>query len=221
MGSLFALAPLSLALSACLLVPGDDEPPEEPTPPQGSTGSGGGGGGGTGGGGDGGTTPTPTGGTRAFVTKGLYTGALTSYADGATSGTAAADAICQIRATAAGLGGTWVAWLSSSSVDALDRVKGNGPWKLIGGDVAFNNRAQLQTEPNVPLDRDEHGDRLQYVYIWSGTRAGGQRHPDTCTNWTSESGMGRLGMADDTSFSWTDYNSSYCAGERRLLCLEQ
>jgi hypothetical protein len=160
---------------------------------------------------------------RVFVTRGTYTGALASYVE-ARSGLEAADLICQLRAKAADLGGTWVAWLSSSTSDAIERVTDLGPWTMLDGQVAFEDRSQLFGEPLVPLDVDERGEVLEEyalpsVYVWTGTRAGGLRHADTCGDWTVTSGQGHFGRRS-WSFAWTDDGSTSCDRQYRLVCLE-
>lgn len=225
---------LFLSPAACA---GDDLGPE-PGNPHGSgagTGSADGDGGADGdpgtGSGSGETDPGVGGGDssgplRVFATRGTYHGNLLHYVDQASDGLAAADAICQLRADAAELGGTWVAWLSSAEVDAIDRIPGDGPWALPDGTVVFQNRAQLQTEPMVALDRDEFGARLDdcfcgRVYAWTGTRAGGFRHDYTCAGWTSSEDVGRYGeSAQAPTFSWTDHANDRCSDRKRLLCLE-
>jgi hypothetical protein len=178
---------------------------------------------------DGGSQPPdgtqPPGARRVFVTQGSYTGALTSYVTAA-DGLAAGDKICNLRAQAQNLGGTWVAWLSSSSKDAIDRVTSVGPWHRLDGPIAFANRAQLYGEPAVNLDIDEQGDRIYpgggEVAVWTGTKAGGLHHADTCGDWTvaASTAMGRFGV-DSTTFDWTDVLSRYCTTEQRLICFEQ
>jgi hypothetical protein len=167
--------------------------------------------------------PAPASTKRVFVTRGTYSGALTSYLD-APDGLEAADRICELRAKAATLGGTWVAWLSSSQRDAIERVTDLGPWQMLDGQVAFASRAQLYGEPLVPLEYDERGMLLDdyslpNVVVWTGTRAGGLRHPDTCNDWTTTTGDGHYG-ARSASFGWTDDSSERCSSEHRLVCLE-
>src|SRR5947207_2454473 len=50
---------------------------------------------------------------RVFVTSGTWTGDLKTHGGG-TDGLDGANKLCQGAATAAALGGTWVAWLSDS-----------------------------------------------------------------------------------------------------------
>lgn len=157
-----------------------------------------------------------------FVTRGTYSGALTSVM-GLSDGLAAGDAICQQRAKAAGLPGTWVAWLSSSAHDAIDRITAAGPWRLVGTtDVAFENRSQLYAEPLVRLDRDERGERLTTsidAMVWTGTRAGGNRHDYTCNDWSAVTGNGVYGRGALT-FDWTESYWTYCQNQLHLLCFE-
>ena len=165
--------------------------------------------------------PPPAGGKRVFVTRGTYPGALTAVM-GLSDGLAAGDAICQQRAKAAGLTGTWVAWLSSSSKDAIDRITAQGPWRLVGGDVAFQNRSQLYGEPLVRLDRDERGEPLSTAIdamAWTGTRAGGGRHAYTCGDWTSNDGNGVYGHRAVT-FDWTESYWTTCRNALHLICFE-
>lgn len=164
--------------------------------------------------------PPPAGTKRVFVTRGAYTGALTAVM-GIPDGLAAGDAICQQRAKAAGLTGSYVAWLSSSTKDAIDRVTAQGPWQLVGGGVAFENRSQLYGEPLVQIDRDERGQWVSSVetLVWTGTRAGGGRDVDTCANWTTTQGRGRYGR-DSIDFDWTDSWWTYCDRAHHLICFE-
>lgn len=170
---------------------------------------------------DAGETPPEFPSKRIFVTRGTYTGALTAVM-GIADGLAAGDAICQQRAKAAGLPGMWVAWLSSSTRDAIDRVTAQGPWRLVGGEVAFENRSQLHGEPLVRLDRDERGELLSTSIdgmAWTGTRAGGERHAYTCNDWSAVEGNGSYGRRAVT-FDWTESYWTYCRSQLHLLCFE-
>ena len=174
-----------------------------------------------------GTSPSPTTSStlRVFATHGTYTGNLTAYLANAPNGLAAGDMICQLRADSARLGGKWRAWLSSSDLHAIDRVNGNGPWKLVSSETAFANRAQLQTEPSTPINIDEHGELIReyygLVHAWTGTLSGGVRSTDTCGGWTSTTARGLYGHSKEGSFEWTDYSTSDCTAEKRLICLQQ
>ena len=57
---------------------------------------------------------------RVFITS------TTSHGD--FGGLAGADSRCQDRALAVGMGMNWKAWISTTTVNAKDRVLGAGPW---------------------------------------------------------------------------------------------
>ena len=158
----------------------------------------------------------PAPGKRLFVTRGAYPGAIEIDE---LRGVPAADKICNMRAKAAEVGGNWIAWLSTSSTDAIDRVSSLGPWHFVNGPMVFENHAQLYAEPLYALDHDERGDRVYPAQIWTGTYAGGKRATETCDDWTATTHTGRFG-ADATTFAWTDFGFSYCSNPYHLLCIE-
>jgi len=63
---------------------------------------------------------------RVFVTSAGYDGDLAGQS-GTTDGLAGGDALCNLHASAAGLGGIWKAWLSGDEEDAVDRIADVGP----------------------------------------------------------------------------------------------
>ena len=59
-----------------------------------------------------------------------------------------ADAKCQLAADSQLLGGTFKAWISTTSGNAIDRIADVGPWVLVDNATkVFNNKANLQTVP--------------------------------------------------------------------------
>jgi hypothetical protein len=175
-----------------------------------------GGGSATGGGtsGDAGVQPM-----RVFLTSRPFTGDL--------GGVSGGDAKCTLAANAGGLGGTWKAWLSTSTASALSRMADVGPWvqvSYLGTIPTFNNRANLGTTPNAPLRVNEQGDELlSDVLFWTGTDVGGASGVDTCTNWTSSSLSvgGSYGDGAAGSASWTASGLTDCGAALSLLCFEQ
>lgn len=185
---------------------------------------------------DGGIPPD---GKRVFVTSLRYSADLRS-AGGQPTGRASADAICQTLADAAGLGGMFRAWLSTTDVHAIDHILGNGPWYRMDGAVAFPNRATLGTTPLVPISIDEKlGHPDPFYESWTGTALGGYLAPRgsrtsvTCYDWTSTIDSTQVGGVlgvygepsgelDGTGPQWTDYATGYCSPFRRhLYCFEQ
>jgi hypothetical protein len=133
---------------------------------------------------------------------------------------------CQNSADAAGLGGTWVPWLSDAGGDAIDRVRGNGPWNDLNGDVVFANHAQLATQPMNVLHTTELGtDAIYQGYVWTGTLTGGRASGSDCQGWTSnektEAGTtGTVPLLSDPS-EWTDYQLINCGEKYYVYCFEQ
>ena len=159
--------------------------------------------------------PSSSGTKHVFVTRTQYTGAL--------GGLAGADSRCQISADAAGLGGSWKAWLSDSSLAAPSRITGGGPWRLVGSDqLVFASAASLRGYPSNPLDRDEYGKQTTNG-IWTGTLDQGFAASDTCADWTEGdwNAHGVSGFPQMPS-EWTSDGATYgCDIENALLCIEQ
>lgn len=125
-------------------------------------------------------------------------------------GLAGADAYCTALAEGAGIEGkTWRAYLSTSTVDARDRI-GSGPWYNVKGEMIAANVAQLHGDNNLTGETaiDENGDTPAYLImvdgaaqragdslvhdILTGTNEDGTANEATCNNWTD-------GTADSTA----------------------
>lgn len=175
---------------------------------------------------------TPVGQKKVFVTSTVYRGDLLSYMPNATeglgAGVAAGDALCQQVADGAMLEGTWIAWLSAanydSSIHAIDRVQDVGPWYLLNGEKAFNNKANLAGTPLTTLNVDERGQELWNVQrIWTGSKTGGTLWGGyaSCSGWMSSDGEGMTGNLGYSDTNWITDSSEYCYSEHHLLCLQQ
>jgi hypothetical protein len=131
-------------------------------------------------------------------------------------GLAGADAHCTSLAEAAGIEGkTWRAYLSTSTVDARDRI-GDGPWYNVEGEMIAANVAALHGENNLTGETaiDENGNTPAYLVmvdgaaqragdtlvhdILTGTNEDGTANEATCNNWTdgSADAQAMLGHAD-------------------------
>jgi hypothetical protein len=173
---------------------------------------------------------------RLFITHDHWDGNLKDDAGTAgiyvTTGIAAADVFCNYAANGAGLGGVWVAWLSDSAHDALDRVRDVGPWYRVDGAMVFPNKAALVGNPLVEIDLDEHGDDTELIpdggglanVPWTGTLADGTRSPSTCNDWTSN-GADVHGLAGantaTTNAKWSEGTVPLCNNPYHLYCFEQ
>ena len=161
---------------------------------------------------------------RVFVTSATYTGDI--QREPASPGLESADTYCQLAATAASLGGTWRAFLSTESVDAIDRVAGEGPWVNMLGSTVFPNRAALEVSgPMASMRYDENGDSASTGLVWTGS-SGSKRYLDgyACQGWTSSDLLtyGQIGdLYSSTSTGWVSYDIANCGNAYALLCFEQ
>lgn len=162
-----------------------------------------------------------------FVTSEAYPGDLQMSASETTL--ESADRLCTMHASVAGLGGSWVAWLSSRRGNAVDRLRDLSPWRLPDGQtVAISSVDRLLLHgPDVAIDVDEYGEPLcqDCKTIWTGTNRFGVASGHDCQSWTVRQGyltgtIGRMGVTG-SSIRWTDTGTSYCFHWNRLLCIEQ
>jgi cysteine-rich repeat protein len=158
-------------------------------------------------------------GTRVFVTAGAWNGDL--------GGISGANTKCQVAADSKGLGGAWIAWISTDQSSAADNFKkSNQPYFLLNGVKIANNWADLTngsllaainvTENNTP--------GANTVRVWTGTNnAGGTTGIiSRCDGWT-KTGLwaGRTGRRDRTNGEWTNNSTDNCGGSSHLYCFEQ
>jgi hypothetical protein len=143
-------------------------------------------------------------------------------------GLAGADAYCQSLAGAVGAGGkTWHAYLSTSTVNAKDRI-GNGPWYNAKGGLIARDVAELHGD--VVRDRNQvnkdnaldekgavvsgRGDQPNRHDILTGSQSDGRAWPAgddrTCRNWTSNGeGSATVGHHDRTGGGNTSWNQAH------------
>jgi hypothetical protein len=165
-----------------------------------------------------------------FVTLDDFTGAEVG-------GLAGGDAKCQAAADGVGLNGVYKAWLSTSAATPITRFTLSGePFRLVSnasdsggpGPLVAANFAALTScfaAGNClthGIDRTVDGE-LQPGSdgAWTGTRANGTADSDTCSNWTSATGTGRLGTFGNTDARWTEEFQVPCSQAVPLYCFEQ
>jgi len=164
-------------------------------------------------GGDGGNLIPPGLTNVAFVTS-------RSYAAGTFGGLAGADAICANHAAGAGLAGTYVAWLSSSTGDARVRLGAANGWARPDGVPVASTVAELSAgRLFFPPNRDENGVRVSagLRVITATTTNGGYAADGDCNNFSSTTGTVAYGDPDTTLlFSSWDYMA--CSEPGALYC---
>lgn len=178
---------------------------------------------------------------KVFVTSTTGKGNLNLWTgSGGATGLAAGDNICQARAIAAGLTGTYKAWLSDSTTDAYCHIQGYsakksancgqvelpaaaGPWLRTDGHFFAGNLVDLINNSKIysPARYDESGTLVSESYF-AATNSLGEGLTDNCVNWTdnTSSNYGRYAYMSGTTGYWTDYGSAPCNATLRLLCFQ-
>ncbi|MDQ3339095.1 MAG: hypothetical protein M4D80_28375 [Myxococcota bacterium] len=174
-----------------------------------------------------------TGNKRVFVTD-------TVYAGGLLGGLAGADMKCEARAAAAGLAGTYRAWLSNQTTAAAARLtRSTGAYLLVDGTMVATNWDVL-TSGNLQraINLDPFGaayvapTKCQVVgglmAVWTGTSANGTIPSENlfCGGWDELDGgaigNGLVGNAQASNNKWTASNCALsCTDEAALYCIEQ
>lgn len=150
---------------------------------------------------------------RAFVTS-------TTHVLGALGGLAGADAICNQRAAAAGLDGTYVAWLSSSTATAASRLANASGWVRTDGKPFAKSRGDLLAGRLLyPLELDETGTRLLVPAEDRLLGTGDGSVSSTCGDWASLDGDVMAGLFTRVGRRWTQAGVKGCKTPSRLYCL--
>ncbi len=154
---------------------------------------------------------------RIFATSQLYKGDL--------GGLAGADSKCQALANAAGLAGTWNAWLSTSTVNAKDRITNQKYVRMDHARVAFGIEDLTDNLIANPIGLDENGVQPpENIPVWTGTTGSGVASSDArCNDWTNSdvSVLGRFGITTSKTATWTHFATFNCNTILRLYCFEQ
>jgi hypothetical protein len=164
---------------------------------------------------------------RVFVSSVTYTGDLVTAAKGISAGFSgdglqAADFICQNLANAASLGGTWKAWLSTSTANAQSRIVDKA-YKHVNNTLVANNMADLidGTISNAIRMTETRSLLLPGEAVWTGTTSAGVADVNTCNGWASAAVNGRTGLASSSGTAWTDNAASLCSSLYHIYCFEQ
>jgi hypothetical protein len=167
---------------------------------------------------------------RVFVTSACYLGSL--------EGVGGADAKCQSLADAAGLAGTFTAWLADAHDGPAVRLPhASVPYVLVDTSVIARDWSDLvDGEIWTPVGLDETGSAAANsgdcgVSVWTntstlGTPAISDALEFACYEWTLSlfSRWGLLGNAAETDARWTDGGAlalQRCSSTARLYCFER
>jgi hypothetical protein len=168
-----------------------------------------------------------------FVTSQAWTGDL--------GGISGADSRCQTLAAAAGLNGTFKAWLSDDLGNSPNTRFTRSPaaYVLVNGAVVAKNWSALvgalygnaSTNLTHSISLDERGAQpAAGSLVWTGTMESGTGATGlrTCNNWTSgtNTDTGYFGSWSNFDIGWTSSSTSYytsyqCSTLGALYCFEQ
>jgi len=164
--------------------------------------------------------------------------------NGSMGGLAGADNICQIRATAGGLSGTWKAWLSGGSSTnqfvANRFTQSTTPYARPDFTVIANNWADLiDGTLSAPININEFGQASGASLVWTNSEGSGNAVNSTsgfsCSDWTTTSSFSAIGKPEEFNqstglWSWGSpggclggYGRCYqnCTESYPLYCFEQ
>jgi len=137
----------------------------------------------------------------------------------------AADAVCQARANAANLTGTYLAWIadSASSAPSARFTRSLMPYVLVNGLQVAGNWANLA---DGTLDRALNVTELGATYngpVWTATLGNGNWSAGaTCSGWTAASPVaGGVGVSSETNSAWSFAGSSGCSNAYPFYCVQQ
>jgi hypothetical protein len=154
-----------------------------------------------------------------FITSATFTGNL--------GGLLGADSQCQMLAEAAGLSGTYRAWLSTADTSPSVRfTQAIVPYPRVDGTLIANDYDDL-TDGDITnsITLDENGvDRSSGARLWTGTDSDGSPLGANCSDWTSTDGGGQAENQTATDFRWTaDENTPHvpCRNNQRFYCFQQ
>jgi len=150
--------------------------------------------------------------------------------DGNLGGLTGADSKCQARASAAGLSGTFKAWVSDSSESPSSRFNKYllSKYALVDGTVIADNWNDLidGTIQNK-INKSENGNIFNSL-VWTNTKTDGTVEENSvnwsCNNLTSNGGSPYIlstGSGAYASGYWSSYISKYCSDSYRLYCFQQ
>ncbi len=165
-------------------------------------------------------------GALVFVTSTTGTGNLASWTgSGVSAGLTGADNVCRARALAADLPepDSFVAWLSTTAVDAKDRITADGPFRRVDGPMIAGSKAELLDGLlATTLAVTELGTYMPAPNAYTGTSIAGVDTGANCSEWTvSASNVGAtFGQASVWGNNWTQYfQTTACNSSKSLYCI--
>ncbi len=163
-------------------------------------------------------------GKKAFLSSASGPGNLSSWPAATDTGAAAGDAICTKLAANSGLTGTFKAWLSDGSVNAIDRIASNGPWVRLDGIKVSDSKQDLTDDALfTTINLTEQGTYGNMTgAVWTGTTQSGLKTVNNCNSWTdgTAGSTGTTGVLSWFDRYWSNNAITQCDSVGYLYCLE-
>ena len=154
-----------------------------------------------------------------FVSSTTFTGAF--------GGVLVGDETCTRLAAAAGLDGTYRAWLSDATgrSPSVTFARSDVPFVMTSGVRVADGWTDLTDGTiNNPIVVDEQGNQPDTVpVVWTGTDSSGQPASSTCLGWAAASDgvSGQVGVFDAIGTGWSASVQAACDQAGRLYCFQQ
>jgi hypothetical protein len=144
-------------------------------------------------------------------------------------GVTGADAKCQADAEAAGLAGTYKAWIADATTDSAPAVRFNRatvPYVRVDGVIVADDWSDLTDGSLDAVSISETDNFTSGNGIWTNVLPDGTRASalsvDHCDNWDSAGVTGNIGNRAVTNSNWTSWATGHnCAAGLKLYCFEQ
>jgi hypothetical protein len=168
--------------------------------------------------GDGSSSDTPDRPNVAFVTSALMGSNL--------GGLQGADIMCQQAAMGAGLPGTFIALMSTSTTNARDRIAGSRGWVRTDGVALADMPSDMFLGGHLlnPIDHDVAGNQMPRVQldVWTGTASNGTADTvnTTCGDWTGVAGLTEVGFHDRSAPFDIATSAFDCGQAAHVYCFE-
>ncbi|MEM8962281.1 MAG: hypothetical protein AAGD38_12430 [Acidobacteriota bacterium] len=137
------------------------------------------------------------------------------------------DAFCQGLADAAGLGGTYKAWLSDPNGSPSTRfTQDDRAFELVDGtQIAADWDDLIDGTLDAAISLDENGDAASSNNgrVWTGTTFAGERVGNSCAEWSTDTGVSAgVGEYSETDNAWTYDGLGLTCNESYLIyCFQQ
>jgi hypothetical protein len=140
-------------------------------------------------------------------------------------GVADADATCQSAASAAGLAGTFLALLATSTASAPSRLSATGEnWVRPDGVPLAASASDFLSGDLLTAPNQRANGTYAQAYVWTGASTWGNVGTTNCTNWTigdSTVGGYRAEAEISAPFMKNTTTTTCSSTARGLLCAEQ